>query len=329
MKKLLSLLLIIVLTLSISGCETNNLQAYKKASEKTASIDSGQTSGEFNMIMNFNTEGMTAEEIKELNYYKDMKVSFNSSYDGSLKKGIYRNYLSIGGLGFDYDLYMNEDEMFLKLPIIGKYLNLKDIKTNELELNNRDVIISEGTKDRIAANWVGLLNEDDVFIGKDIVLTTPDGEVKTTEYTIKLDNEQINKFYLDTLDIVSKDENLKVYYANMQRNIEIFKDKSFEETTNDLKSNINNFEVNNFNYTAFVDIDGFIVNEVIELSINIYNDELGELMGIDFTFNLEKWDINKKQDFEFPVLDENNTLKIDNMNREMPAMFEDMFKNIE
>lgn len=328
MKKLLSLLLIIILTLSMVGCETNNLQAYKKASEKTASINSGQTSGEFTMIMDFNTEGMTAEEIKELNYYKDMKVSFNSSYDEKLKKGIYRNYLSLGGLGFDYDFYINEDEMFIKLPVIGKYLKLKDIETYGQEYEDTEIIISEETKNNIAANWVGLMNEEDVFKGKDIVLTTPDGEVKTTEYSIKLSDEQINKLYLDILDVVSRDEKLKTYYLNMQQNIEILKDKSFDETIADLKSNINNFEVDNFNYIALVDIDGYIVNEVIELSVKIYNDESGELMGIDFSFNLENWDINKEQNFDFPVLNESNTLKIDNMDTEMPVMFEDIFKNI-
>jgi hypothetical protein len=322
MKKLLTYTLILVLILSLTGCNTSSLEEYKKAAEKTADIKSGQSSGELNMIMDFNTENMTAEEIKELNYYKDMKISFNSGYDHNLKKGIYRNYLSFGGLGFDFDFFMNEDEMFIKLPIIGKYLNLNDMEAYEEEYENADKIISDETLNKIAANWVGLMKDDDVFKGKDIVLTTPDGEVKTKEYTIKLNNEQIHKLYLDVLNEVSRDEEIKKFYSKIHENIEQIKDKPFDEIIFDMKENIINFEIESFSYTAYVDIDGYIVNEIIQLAININSDEL---IGIDYSFNFSNWNINKEQKFNFPELDENNTLNIDNMN----SMFENIFQNIE
>ncbi len=120
MKKLISAILAVMLVFSLTACNTDSLGEYKQAAEKTDQITKGQTSGEFSLVTDFNTDGMTPEEIKELNYYKDMNGKFNISFDDESEKSIYRNYLNMGGLGFDFDLYINKDEMFVKLPVVGK-----------------------------------------------------------------------------------------------------------------------------------------------------------------------------------------------------------------
>ena len=70
MKRKIPLILGLLLIL-LTACNTNNLLEYKKASEKTEQITKGQTAGEFTMTTEINQEGLTAEEIKELNYVKD------------------------------------------------------------------------------------------------------------------------------------------------------------------------------------------------------------------------------------------------------------------
>jgi len=91
MKKLLSILLAVMLVLSLAACNTDNLTEYKKAIEKTEQITKGQFSSELSMIMDYNTDGLTAEEIKDLNYFKDMKGTFNAVYDDEAE----RPYLEI------------------------------------------------------------------------------------------------------------------------------------------------------------------------------------------------------------------------------------------
>ncbi|HQO73142.1 MAG TPA: hypothetical protein PLJ53_10405, partial [Sedimentibacter sp.] len=179
---------ILILLILLTSCNTNNLIEYKKASDKTEQIIKGQSAGEFTMTTEINPTGLTAEEIKELNYIKDMNGSFSVVFDDEEKKTIIRNYLNFGGLGYDFEVFINGDEVSVKLPVVGKYLRINEemLSDSEKYYDAGNKIISEETKKEFTKRWLSLMNEEDVFKGKNIVLTTPDGEVKTTEYTIKL-----------------------------------------------------------------------------------------------------------------------------------------------
>ncbi len=331
MKRIWIVISILLLAVSLVGCSTDSLGDYKKAVEKTEQIIKGQSSGEFSLMMDFNTEGMTVEQIKELNYFKDMKGSFNIAYDEDSEKGIFRNYLNFGGLGFDFDLFIDGDKMFMRLPVVGKHMrigematsiNLEQKETDELEL------ISKETQEGLSTLWLGLLNEEDVFKGKNIILTTPDGEVKTTEYTIKLSDEQINNLGLDSINIFSKDEKLRKSYDDyIKRNVETLKNKSLEELLFNLKEGIQDYRAESFSYTAYVDIDGYIINEIVQFTMKVKNPEKDHLDGMSYNLNIKNWDINKEQKFEFPVLTDENTLDMDDIDESMPFMMEDLFNN--
>lgn len=331
MKRLMIAIFVLMLAVSLAGCSADSLGDYKKAAEKTDQMKKGQTSVEFSSITDFNTDGMTEEQIKELNYLKDMKGSFSAAYDDDAGKGIFRNYLSFGGLGFDFDLFMNGDEVFMKLPVIGKYLRIDELQASmikEQQGNGEQSLISGETQKELSAKWLGLLKKEDVFKGKDIVLTTPDGEVKTTEYTIKLTDGQIKSLAADGIDILLKDEKLKENYEEyIKKNVEKLADTSFERLLSDTKENIKDYSVESFSYTAHVDIDGYIVNEVVELALKVDNAKPETMTGLNYKLEIKNWDINKEQKFEFPVLTEENTLKMDGMDKSMPFMLEDLFNN--
>ncbi|HQO72940.1 MAG TPA: hypothetical protein PLJ53_09375, partial [Sedimentibacter sp.] len=160
--------------------------------------------------------------------------------------------------------------------------------------------------------------------------TTPDGEVKTTEYTIKLSDEQIKTLLKDTAQILSKDESLKSFFEkNININIGKTEDelekKSFEEILDDIISGAENFQVENFSYRAYVDIDGYIVNEIIDISVKTRDSEKEGIIGINYNLDIKTWDINKEQKFEFPALTDENTIKPDEMNENMPSVIEDYF----
>ncbi len=327
MKRLLFAALALMLVISLSACNTSSLEEYKQASEKTDQITRGKVSGEFATKIELNTENMTAEEIKELNYYKDMKGSFNVSYDDEAGKSIFRNYLNMGGLGFDFEVFINGEEMFMKLPVVGKYMKLDEVEAN-VNVEENEEIISEETIDFITQKWISLMNDDDVFKGKDIVLTTPDGEVKTTEYVIKLNDQQIKTLVKESTDILSKDEKLKSFYRKyIEKSSEESNVKSFESILAEFKTGIDNYNIESFIYTAYVDIDGYIVNETFEISAAVIDPEEKNLKAISYKLNLNNFDINKEQNFDFPVLSNDNTLSVDEMDESMPDMMKDLFNN--
>jgi hypothetical protein len=332
MKRIMMVLLALMLAISLAGCSLDSLGDYKEAAEKTDQIKKGQTAGEFSVKMDFNTEGMTEEQIKELNYFRTMKGSFNAVFDEDegVEKGIIRNYFNFGGLGFDFDLFIDGEEAYMKLPVIGKYMRLEEMQSSMMQQpeNGEIEIVSKETLDGINEKWLGMLKKEDIFQGKNIVLTTPDGEVKTTEYTIKLNDEQIKSLVVHSLDLLSKDEKLiENYEEYIKKNVEHLKDTSVEKLLSDMKESITEYTVENFSYTAYVDIDGYIVNEMIDISLKVENTKPATATRLDYKLDIKNWDINKDQKFDFPVLTEDNTLDMDKMDENMPFMMEDLFKN--
>ena len=331
---------LLILLMLFTSCNTNSLVEYKKASEKTEQIIKGQTAGEYSMTTEINPDGLTTEEIKELNYIKDMDGSFSVVFDDDAEKTIIRSYMNFGGLGYDFDVYINGEEISMKLPVVGKYLRIDEemISEGEEYYDEGNQIISEESMKEFAKRWINLMNEEDVFKGKNIVLTTPDGEVKTTEYTIKLSDEQIKTLLKESAQILSKDENLKLFYEkNINASVEKIEDeleqktgelekKPFKEFLNDIVSSAENFIVENFSYTALVDIDGYIVNEIIDISLKAIDTEKEGIIGINYKLDIKTWDINKEQKFEFPTLTDENTIKTDEMKENMPSGIEDYFR---
>ena len=329
MKKLMVTILTLFLASALIGCSFDSLEGYKDAVEKTEQIQKGRTEGEFSLEMDFNTEGMTEEQIKELNYFRKMKGSFNAAYDHELGKKIFRYYLNFGGLGFDLDLFVNGEEMFMKLPVIGKYAKLSKMKEYMTDTQEEDFgFVDQGTQNAIDEKWLGLLKKEDIFKGKDTILTTPDGEVKVTEYTIRLNDNQIKDLAMYSIDMLSKDERFNESYEKyIKKNFESLKDTSPKELLSDMKENIKKYTVESFGYTAYVDIDGYIVSEIVGITLEVDNAEPTAVTGLSYELNIKNWDINKAQEFDFPELTDENTIDIDNIDQNMPFDIEVLFND--
>ncbi|MEL7655193.1 MAG: hypothetical protein AAGU75_04710 [Bacillota bacterium] len=333
MKRKFALIIVLLLTaLTVAGCGNNGLVDYKKAVDKTDQIEKGQSSGEFTLNLDFNTDGMSQEDIAEMNYYKEMTGSFQSTFDDKSNQMIARNYLNLGGLGFDLDYYQNGNEMFFKLPIIGKYMKMNEVIESMGEQQGGEdfsQFISEETLQALSREWIALLNKENVFKGKDIILTTPDGEVKTTVYTITINDEQFQTLASNAMNILSKDENLKSNFYSVieKKNGQALTNEScFDEFFANAIKQMEKDHLVNFKYTAYVDIDGYIVNETITFKITRDALEQGEPKEISFNLDLRNWDINQQQKFEFPELTGENTLKTEDLDETMPSIFKNMFQ---
>lgn len=328
MKKIIIVVLVLVLiAATMTACNTDSLEQYKKAFEKTNQIRRGQSSGEMSVKLDFNTEGLSQEDINEINNYREMSGSFNIIFDDEAEKAIFRNYINVGGLGYDFDMFLNGKEAAMKLPVVGKYIRIGEVQQSDMDMESYDQIISNDTMKQISEKWIGLMKEEDVFKGKNIIITTPDGDVKTTEYTIVLSNEQIEEFILDVIKIVSEDDKLKSFYDEnvIIKNDDKDVDISFDKVLEDVEYSIDKFKIDNFKYTALVDIDGYIVNENLTYSMSS-TDEKITLKSAEYNLDIKTWDINKEQTFNFPDLTEENTLETDS-SEDLPSLMEDLFKN--
>ncbi|WP_432407616.1 hypothetical protein [Wukongibacter sp. M2B1] len=333
MKRVLLFLLSVVFLISLAACKNDDFDAYIKAVNKTNEIKRGQQSKDLKINMDFDMEGLSDEEIKKLSYFKSLNSKFNITFDNDLNKSIGRNYFNFGGLGFDMTFYRNGEESFIKMPILGKYLLLDEslidtyLKDEEIDKEEKKCI-SEKTIKELGEKWIDTIKRDDVFAGKDSVMSTPEGEVKVTEYTIKLTDEQFKKLLTESGDILLKDEKLKETIDEYVRRIrEGESDFNFNDAISNFKEGIEESEFENLSYIAFIDIDGYIVKEIIEFSIRFRGQKYEGMNGFEYYLETNSWDIEKDQKFEFPELTKENTMDIDEIDKGIPFIFENLSDN--
>lgn len=331
MKRIFIVIISIILIVSLVGCKKNDLENFKQAVNKTSKIQKGQMSVQSITELDIDSKDLTKEEIKNLNYIRKVEVDLNIMFDDVLNKIITRTYFNLGGLGFDSVFYDDGEKKYLKLPILGKYMLLNSENMNN-EYTNKNVgdkeeFITEDTKNFIKNKWLSILKEDDVFSGEESILTTPDGEVKVTHYTINMTNEQIKALLNEMIDAISKDKKLKAsvkkYIRENEVQIEEFSMKQFFDK---FKENINKSTISNFTYDAYIDIDGYIIDENIQIEIKFDNSAYKNFKGMMYSLNIKRWDIEKEQEFDFPNLNKENLLEMQDMEQGVPFMLENMFK---
>lgn len=324
MKRISAILLILVVTLifSLAGCSVNDLEEYKEAVNKTNSITKGQLSYEISIEQGFNTDGLSSERINKLNYFKKVEAQSSVKFDDEKNKFISRNYSNFGGMGFDTAIYLDGEKVYMKMPIIGKYIIFdEEIASEKSEYNE---MISQETTKNIINEWVNLLNTEDVVSGEKTLLNTEEGEVKTTLFTINASDKQIRELINKSLDIMEKDEKLKESFSEMiQKEGESV---SIDGLINKIREKVNESDIKDFKYNVYIDIDGYIIQNNIEIEIEYPNAETGQLDYQKIVMQGENWDIEKEQDFKFPELNEKNIMRQENMEQGVPFIFEDLLK---
>lgn len=331
MRRIVLLFIILTLILALAGCGQNPLEKYKEAVERTGNINKGQVSFEVALDSEFNTEGLTNEEIREINYIKSIESNITVKYDEEKKKSIVMVYSNFGGMGFDSEIYQDDDKIFMKMPIEGKYIDLSSmLNMIDMESNigsggeSLNSFISEDSIQAIKDKWINLLNDDDVVAGKSSLLNTEDGEVKATLFTISLTDEQIKTLFKDVIYILKSDSSFTNMISQSIKNSD--QTITVQEIIQEIMDQVNEIEVNDFKYEFYIDIDSYIVESNLEASINYTNSEVGPLKSQHINFKTQNWDIEKEQEFEFPQLTDENTLEMENMNQGLPFMFESYFE---
>lgn len=328
MKRRLLILLSIILIVTLIGCQKNDFEDYIQSIKKTSEIRKGQQSMDIKINMDFDTEGLSSEEIKDINYFKNFESQFNLIYDDEADKTIARNYYNFGGIGFDTTFYDNGEKRFIKMPIIGKYLVLDEVFMDNYskDTDEKNKYISEQTIEELKNKWLTTIKKDDVFVSKASFMTTPNGEVKVTKYTVNLTGEQFKNLLSKSTDILQKDEILKETveeYINKGRKKHKISD--VDKLLNNFKESLKESEIKNLSYVAYIDIDGYIVKEEIKFDIKFVGNKLDKINGFEYYLDINRWDIEKNQEFEFPELTKENTLAPDEIEQGVPFMFENIF----
>jgi len=286
--KIKLIVFIIILGIIITGCSDKSYEEYEEAVIKTESLNSGKIKIEGNYLISFNEEEFSAEDYKKAEIYSNYKFVGTSIFDKEAEKNNFYGNIEFAKLGFDLEYFKDKNKEYIKIPFLGKYIdlsNLDEFKEMELENSKFDFNINNFEMDaelvnKISKLWTEKISDENVFKGKKFLMNTPEGDVKVIKYTISFSDEILKKLIYKTV---------LLYDASIET--------SFLEK----------IAIESFIYDAYVDIDGYIIEENFNISYR-FTDIL-EINNFKMDFKLINYDLNEKQEFENINLDESKLLK--------------------
>jgi hypothetical protein len=275
--KIFVVLLVFILGIS---CSDQSYEEYQQAVEKTENLESGKYSIEMEYQTNFNEEELSVEEFKALSNFSNLKFSGANVFNHQNKSIEFYGNLEGGNLALDLEYFQAGEKKYLKIPILGKYLDLNDSNIEKLsqemtfDVNeNININIDEEVFEKIGSLWTDAIQEENVFKGEKSLLETPDGDIKVTEYSIELSDKLLKELVKETMIIL--------------------------EISNEVEL-MNQMTIQNFDYKAFVDIDGFVIKE--DFAMDYLIEDIAEVDSGHFKFEIINYDLNKVQDINIPEI---------------------------
>lgn len=326
MRRILVILLVMVMGSAIlTGCG-NPMESFKSAADKTDRVASGKVSYSGSVDVEFYEEDLSADISKQLERYKKMTVEGENYFDKTKSESKNSLNLKVAEKGIDLKIYGRKDELYIVTPLLPKILVIKQDDLGSFKvpdkgemyfvfpdeaaagIKNLDALISKETIGKLDKYWTGLLEKGDAAGMGNIILSTPDGDVKARWFNINLTEAQLKPALKESVNIIRQDI--------MSKNKDSGKDleKAFEA----LGEMLDSAKIDDFLYTANIDRDDYIVKDSMELKISFPEDKSGgsHIKSFGIKTGSMMWDMEKPVDIQFPAVNEKNSMTLDELQKQ-------------
>ena len=332
LKKMSVMTVVGIMALSVgTGCSTDAYTSYKAATEKTESAESGVYSLHFNLENTFDTTDATEEELKLINYLKSIAVQTTTTIDSKKESLISEVFASVGGIGFDFTFYKQKDAMYLKYPVMKKYIDLKAMQTQfgEGSATPMNFSISPETQEALKALWGNLATKENVKRGEKTGVSLRGGTVKATQYIITIEGETLKKTMIESVKLLAKDPQLTEQLSKTMA-LESKGQSRTKETINikDINSVVKAFEtleIDEVTMEALVDSDGYVVREKIDVAYHNTNSAI-QPSQTRFSLKMTNTELNQPVEIVMPKWTPENVYTKEELNKDIPALFRDLTK---
>lgn len=300
-------LLILILSLFLTGCMAGEgYEDYMEALDRTENIVKGAS------MVEVSIESILHEELKEISFLESINLTIKDQFDQSLNQSIVDIYYVGNDLGMDLKLYQKRaDEIYLKVPFMnGVYAidsNISDMIQDPKELKS---FIKN-----VSSEWNAMLLSENIFVGEKTIVRNEDGEVKTTKFTVKPTSEQLDAFTESLRKVILSNQSELLDYLSefvlSDQNVMIT-ERDFEAIVNQI---FNSMKIVRYEEVAYMDLDGYIVEEQIEIGIEYVSDDdfVSAFESQTIRIHTVKWDIEKSQNFDFSILDQLEIMPIEKL----------------
>ena len=325
MKKIISIGLSLVLLFTLVGCNRTNLEEYENALKKSAQIKKSEMILEANITNDFREQVLFQQGLFGLNGFENISYKQRTKVDMEVKKVITEISTDIGGIAADFNMYLLDNRFFVEFlsPAISpkKYIevnqgdvNFFNMQTFEEYEKNKDknlLGVSDNTFKLIKDKWLEILSEENVFKGEKILITTEVGEVKAREYTIETNKEQLKELSSFAFDTLLSSGEIE---RGMEENLTKQNDPELiNQGLNMIKRWIEDAKDLSFIYKAYIDMDGYIVEEKIDIIYESGQKYQSPLRKTQLRVNTQYLNIGKSPDFHMEEPNDKNTIKLEDL----------------
>ncbi|HAE43680.1 MAG TPA: hypothetical protein DCG34_12305 [Clostridiales bacterium] len=286
---------ILIMMMLAAGCSTDALLDYNNAVNKTEEITRGKMSLSIKVSNDFSTEGLSEEAIANLKNFERLEMGMISTFDNNQAKSINDVYVNFGGMGIDSMVYSNDSIAYIRLPMINEYIR---VEMDELDMpSSMDVTGTESLVKRVTKEWTDLLETENVVKGEKSIMTTEDGEVKVTKFTVSPTEDQLRLLLKKIIAILRSEKEALEKFVQFSAT-----DGSLDYDTliRSIEQEIEDMEKITFNNLAYIDIDGYIVKESIEIYFENYDPKPGQVIKRTVVISQENWDNEMEQNIVIP-----------------------------
>lgn len=327
MKKILIVSLSAMLLLA--GCGEVPYDTYQEAVRKTETIERKGYESTVETTAIIDTEGLDLSDKRELNFFKNVRVSIEGQYDRKNNRIKQVFHYNLNGIGFDMTYYQIEDQKLLKLPFIDKFIIIsEETSIEKVTDKSADYIVpSDETINAIETLWSSTVEEDKVFKENKDLVETPEGEIKTTRYTIEFSGESIKNFSIGVIELIIDDQLfINDIEAEISKQLEAPSTIEIEMALNKFIELIEMATFENITYEAYVSIDNYIIKEKFKTTVLFEEETSGRLESIDINYEGILFDINEAQEINLPELTDDNTTTMKDFGEGFPITI-DGFNN--
>lgn len=334
-RKIISLLLIIVLSIGIlSACGPKEpKEILKKATEESADMKTGTQSFEMGIKLDIPMENEDPFASMILNAINNGKISGTFASDTNEMKTFGDFTLDLDGISYKCELYFSPEKSAIKVPMVDKYILLDDEEMKNMSDEDQVKEMQKLSIDMVNS-ILDELEDDSLSKKEDVVLNTPEGDVKVTEITMDISDEKIKTIIKDIVPTLFENPAMReMMVPSIKQQLELEgKEATDEAVQAELDNSLKEFnegfteieDILTFNEVKIVygvDDDYNIRSSKIKLDYKVQDKETGEELGIVIDAEGKVWGINEPIEIEEPELTEENSIKMEElMNQFMMPM---------
>lgn len=305
--------LIIGLSLLLGGCMAGEgYQDYLNAVDKTEKMSKGISRTEVVVESTFNEAVLTTIGPEVVKGLSNVRVTVESRFDRTRDQGIYDVFYIGDALGMDLKIYKRgADELYLKVPFANGMYALED-KMQNGPIGSVDL---DAFMKSIGAKWNTMLLSENIFVGEKTIIKNDDGEIKTTKFTVKPTASQLETFTVALKEVILSNKSVLIeMLASFQMGSDVgeISEESFDRMVHAV---FNSMKITRYEEVAYMDLDGYLVDERIEIGIEYKSGNGFENLFKTQTIRIQTvhTQMERAQELDFDILDQVEILPIDKL----------------